>query len=329
LKILVITLVVIGLISIGLSFNSAAAELTANNAFVLEGSGFAVTENTIKNSQIDFIISTGNIANGRGSINFEDGFVTLGDDDFLSENILGTILRDGRYLRISGTAEDSSGNEITLRFFGRLIEDSNAGSIYSFSGRLIQGNTEYKIIYTSKLSGFESGIMSTPSSTSSTEPEENTVHILVGASSQSLNSNYINTLGGAPLVAGYFSVDRIAIEPGTTVTFVNDDTVSHTIVSGSGLGSHSSALTGSFQLCAEDESNVPEGFSYVQTGCDFSLDGRINTGVLSPGQSVSVTFEDAGFYRIIDPDFPWVSLTVYSFPNVGSLVIGTPGEAFN
>ena len=333
-KILVITLVVIGLISIGLSFNSAAAELTANNAFVLEGSGFAVTENTIKNSQIDFILSTGNIANGRGSINFEDGFVTLGDDDFLSENILGTILRDGRYLRISGTAEDSSGNEITLRFFGRLIEDSNAGSIYSFSGRLIQGNTEYKIIYTSKLSGFESGIMSTPSSTSSTEPEENTIHILEGASSQNLDTNYINALGGAPRVAGYLSVDRLSIEPGTTVTFVNDDTVSHTIVSGTGLGQHSRASQGTITICDAPVEKLPEGFSFVPEGaeskkCEFSLDGRINSGVLSPGQSVSVTFEDAGFYRIIDPDYPWVSLTVYSFPNVGSLVIGTPGEAFN
>jgi len=334
LKILIITLAVIGLISIGLSFNSATAELTANDAFVLEGSGFAVTENTIKNSQIDFIISTGNIANGRGSITFEDGFVTLDNDDFISENILGTILRDGRYLRISGTAEDSSGNEITLRFFGRLIEDSDAGSIYSFSGRLIQGNTEYKIVYTSKLSGFDSGIMSTPSSTSSTEPEENTIHILEGASSQNLDTNYINALGGAPRVAGYLSVDRLSIEPGTTVTFVNDDTVSHTIVSGTGLGQHSRVSQGALSICDAPVGEIPEGFSSVpktaeSKKCEFSLDGRINSGVLSPGQSVSVTFEDAGFYRIIDPDFPWVSLTVYSFPNVDSLVIGTPGHEFN
>jgi len=330
----IIALAVVGLVSIGFSFNTADAELTANNAFVLEGSGFAVTENTIKNSQIDFIISTGNIANGRGSITFEDGFVTLDNDDFISENILGTILRDGKYLRISGTAEDPSGDEITLRFFGRLIEDSDAGSIYSFSGRLIQGNTEYKIVYTSKLSGFDSGIMSTPSSTSSTEPEENTVHILVGASSRSLDANYINALGGAPDVAGYFSVDRVAIEPGTTVTFVNDDTVSHTIVSGTGLGQYNRVSQGTFTICNTPAEELPEGFSFTPgrpdlKKCSFSLDGRINSGELSPGQSISVTFEDAGFYRLIDPEFPWVSLTVYSFPNVDSLVIGTPGEAFN
>ncbi|MFB5598430.1 MAG: hypothetical protein ACE5RJ_05400, partial [Nitrosopumilaceae archaeon] len=67
----VLTAVIIGIIAISLSFDSAYAELTANNAFVLEGSGFAVTEKTIKNSQIDFVISTGDIRNGRGTITFE------------------------------------------------------------------------------------------------------------------------------------------------------------------------------------------------------------------------------------------------------------------
>ena len=147
-----------------------------------------------------------------------------------------------------------------------------------------------------------------------------------GSSSQS-SSGYIGTSGSG--VAGYFSVDRLAIEPGTTVTFVNDDTVSHTIVSGSGLGTHSGALKGSFVLCAEDDTDLPQGFSYTQTGCDFIYDGRINTGEILPGQSIEVTFEDLGFYRLLEPNYPWMSLTVYSFPDVGSLVIGTPGEAFN
>ena len=35
-------------LTIGLSTNHASAELDANNAYVLEGSGFAVTESTIK-----------------------------------------------------------------------------------------------------------------------------------------------------------------------------------------------------------------------------------------------------------------------------------------
>jgi plastocyanin len=321
----ILILAIVGIIFIGFSFNSADAELTSNNAFVLEGSGFAVTEKEIKNTQIDFVITTGDIRNGRGTITFEDGFVTLDNDDFISDNIVGTILRDGSFLRISGTADDASGDELNLRLFGRLIEDSEGGSIYSFTGRLTQDNIEYKIIYTSKLSGFDTGILTLP--TTSTEPEENTIHILQGSSSQSVES-YIG-VGGAAKVAGYFSVDRLAIEPGTTVTFVNDDSVSHTIVSGSGLGTHSSVLSGSIVLCAEDEVELLEGFSFSQTGCDFTFDGKINTGELLPGESTTVTFEDSGFYRILDPNYPWMSLTVYSFPNIDSLVIGTPGESFN
>jgi len=326
-------LVILFSFTIGISTNYAFAEIQANNAYVLEGSGFAVTESTIKTSQVDFGLTTGSIANGRGAIIINDGFITLDDNDFLVDNVSGTILRDGKYLRISGTAEDSSGNEIEIRVFGRLIEDSTQGSVYSFTGRITENNIEYKILYTSKISGFGSGII-TQTPTIGSEAEENIVRILEGSSSQSTVTSYIGTLGGAPKVAGYFSVDRLAIEPGTTITFVNDDSVSHSVVSGTGLGQHSRVSQGTFTICESPVEELPEGFSFIPEGaesknCKFSLDGRINSGELLPGQSASVTFEDAGFYRIIDPDYPWISLTVYSFPNVGSLIIGNPGESFN
>ena len=313
-------------LTIGLSTNYVSAELDANNAYVLEGSGFAVTESTIKNSQIDFALTTGDISNGRGGISIEDGFVTLNNDDYIADSISGTILRDGKFLRISGTAENSSGDDIEIRVFGRLIEDSAEGSVYSFTGRITENNIEYKILYTSKISGFASGII-TPTTTI-TETNENTVRILQGASNPSA-AGYIGTLGGASGVAGYFSVDRLAIEPGTTVTFVNDDDVPHTIVSGAGLGTHSGSIATSLVLCAEDEIELPEGFSYSQTGCDFTFDGRINTEEILPGESVEVTFSDVGFYRLLEPNYPWMSLTVYSFSNVDSFVIGNPGEEFN
>ena len=63
-------------LTIGFSVNYVDAEADANNAYVLEGSGFAVTESTIKTSQIDLALTTGDISNGRGGISIEDGFVT-------------------------------------------------------------------------------------------------------------------------------------------------------------------------------------------------------------------------------------------------------------
>jgi plastocyanin len=309
------------------STNYAFAELDANSAYVLEGSGFAVTESTIKTSQIDFALTTGSIDNGRGGISIEEGFVTLDNDDFVVNSVSGTILRDGKFLRISGTAEDSTGDEIKVRIFGRLIEDSTQGSVYSFTGRITLDDDSYKILYTTKVSGI--GILSTPIQTLSSSDDKNTIRIMPGSSSQSTAGSYISGYGGAPQRLNYFSQDRITVEPGNSITIVNDDDIAHTIVSGAGLGTNSRASQGEFILCAEDENNLPEGFSYAQSNCSFTLDGRINTGEILPGESITVTFEESGFYRLIDPDYPWMNIVVYSFHNVDSLIIGTPGESYN
>jgi len=59
---------------LGLTFNDADAELTANNAFILEGAGFAVTEESIKTTEIDFSLSTGDKSGSRMKFVVEDGF---------------------------------------------------------------------------------------------------------------------------------------------------------------------------------------------------------------------------------------------------------------
>jgi len=53
----VILFLIIGVIAFGLSTNDVSAELTGNNAFILEGSGFAVTEDSIKSTEIDFVFA--------------------------------------------------------------------------------------------------------------------------------------------------------------------------------------------------------------------------------------------------------------------------------
>ena len=50
---------------------------------------------------------------------------------------------------------------------------------------------------------------------------------------------------------------------------------------------------------------------------------------MEPGVSWTVTLDDKGFYRIIDPDYPWMNVVIYSFPDTGSKVIqqaSTGGE---
>ena len=61
-----ITLLFLGVLALSFSFGEVHAELLSNNPYILEGSGFAVSNNSIKNSQIDLALSIGFIANGRG-----------------------------------------------------------------------------------------------------------------------------------------------------------------------------------------------------------------------------------------------------------------------
>ena len=44
-----------------------------------------------------------------------------------------------------------------------------------------------------------------------------------------------------------------------------------------------------------------------------------------PGESWSVTIKDAGFYRLADIDYIWMTSTIYAFPDADSLIIrGNP-----
>ena len=297
----------IGLFSLlatsGFLFTNAFAQVDENSAFLLEGSGYAVTEEFIRLSEIDIGLSS-NQKSG-SSINFliEDGFVTLDNEDFSISQLEGKFLREGRYIRINGNIEGSDGINNNISFFGRLVEESKDAAIYGFTGRISTFDNTYKIIYTAKLSKL------TKISETVTEPivgeKGLKIRILPGSSSQGVASSYIEsgivrdprTSDGNPIRLGYFSEDRITIEPGTNVTFVNEDSVSHKIISG--------------------KENYGDRYN------PFTPDGRISSVEILPGKSTTITFEEMGFYRLYDPSYPWMKIVVYSFPNVDNIVLGT------
>ena len=83
-----LTLLAILVVSSGYFVNESFA-VSENQAFLLEGSGFAVTEETIKISEIDLGLSS---QDQRGSsINFvaENGFITLNEEEFQISNLAG------------------------------------------------------------------------------------------------------------------------------------------------------------------------------------------------------------------------------------------------
>jgi len=165
-------------ISSGFFINDAFAEVSENSAYLLEGSGFAVTEELIRLSEIDIGLSS-HLQSG-SSIDFliEDGFITLDNEDFVISELEGKFLREGRYIRINGNIESSGGFDTTISFFGRLVEESKDAAIYGFTGRITTSDDTYKIIYTSKLSQLTKVFETTETSI---EEEMLTIHILPGS----------------------------------------------------------------------------------------------------------------------------------------------------
>ncbi len=287
----------------GYYINESYAEISENQIFLLEGSGFAVTEDSIRLSEIDLGISSKQQSGS--SINFltEDGFFTIGDEEFLISELEGKFLREGRFIRLNGTVESSSGIDTTISFFGRLVEESTNASVYGFTGRITTPEDSYKIIYTTKLST----ISKIEPTLTSGDSDNLTIHILRGASSSGVADSYIELSSARdqaiatqsssdPLRLRYFSTDRIAVEPETTITIVNDDVVSHSILSGKE--------------------------NYNSRNDPFTADGRISTGEILPGGSVEIKFSDAGFYRLYDPDYTWMRIIAYVFPNSENLILG-------
>ena len=99
-----------------------------------------------------------------------------------------------------------------------------------------------------------------------------------GSSSQQ-NQNYVN---------GYYSPDQIQIVPGTTIIWTNNDSIAHSIWSG----------TATYRPINP----------YVP-------DGKIKSGSITPGQTFQVTINDTGITRFYDPSYTWMNGMIVSLPS--------------
>ena len=199
-------------------------------------------------------------------------------------------MREGRYIRINGNIESSNGLDTTISFFGILVEESKDASVYGFTGRITSSDETYKIIYTTNLTTLSKITIT------STESEESdlTIHIHKGSAAHDTDdiipgvdtSNFLR----------FFSIDRISVHPGTTITIVNDDIANHSIISGKE--------------------------NYGSRDDPFTPDGRISTGDIAPGESVIITIDGLGIYKLYDPDYNYMRIEAASFPIVDNFITG-------
>ena len=155
------------------------------------------------------------------------------------------------------------------------------------------------------------------------EAEGIVVRILPGASIPGTAEDYRTLIGGVGTLRS-FSIDRIIIEPGTTVTWINEDEVSHSIRSGAGGGVNQKWSPGEEFACEPNQLRERTGSYSSLTKyetCSFVLDYRVVSGEIPPGGTYSVTLDEMGFYRLADIDYPWMTITAYVFPNSESIIL--------
>lgn len=215
-KFLILLLISITGILFVSSSQQADAKLLPDGVYLMQGNGFVITKGSIEDSILDIQFSTNKLVNGKMKLNLEDGIISISNDDYIASNRwIGTTLQDGRFLRLSGNVENSNGDKISTTLFGKLVADSDDGSVYSFTGKLKTNDESMNAIYIIRIIG---------SSIENIKEEKATQEKTV----------QINILDGSSNTGNvkYYSSDTVTITPGTTIIWKNEDSVSHTIQSG-------------------------------------------------------------------------------------------------
>lgn len=282
-KFLILLLIAItGIILVSLS-QQADAKLLPNGIYLLQGNGFVITKDSIDDSELDLQISTNKLVNNKIKLNLKDGIVSISNNDYIaSSGWTGTTLSDGKFLRLSGNLENSNGDKIPTTLFGRLVEDSDDGIVYSFTGKLKTNDESMKLVYIVKIVGSP------------------VVHIDEEKPTQE-KTIQINILSGSsnPGNIKYYSSDTITTTPGTTIIWKNEDSVSHTILS---------------------------GVASFSPGKPFKPDNKINSGDIAPGQTFNVTINEMGITRFFDSKYFWMDGVIITLPEEKSTSLGKNTE---
>jgi plastocyanin len=277
-KLGLILLISITGILLTISLPSAYSQLVPNNNYLLQAAGFIAGTQTIQDSAIDLQFSTGGSSNGNTPIILKNGLVSISGNNYLNSGTwTSTLLRDGKFLVVSGDAQNSNGDAIHLNLFGRLVENSQDGSVYSLTGKITGATETLKVSYSAKItSATVSNITPPPTQTPTSQSQGNTIQVsIVPGSSSPYNQNY-------------FSPSSLQVTPGTTIVWTNNDSVPHRIQSG---------------IISPSATN---------SKVSFTPDGKIDSGVLAPGQTFQYLVINVGTITFYDPSYLWMTGAITS-----------------
>src|SRR2546428_3455355 len=289
-KLGLILLISITGILLSISLSHAYSELVSGNKYLLQATGFVAGTQTIQNSEIDLQFSTGSSNNGNTPVTLENGLVSISGNNYLNSGIwTSTILRDGMFLVVTGDAQNSIGDTIHLNLFGRLVGNSQDGSVYYFTGKITGTTESLKVIYSAKIASTTvSNITPPPTQTPPTQTPPTQV-----------KTAQISILQGASdfKTGQFLSPSSVQVNPGSTVVWTNNDSVPHRILSG-----YLSTTTQGQKGSATPQSHTPS----------FQPDGKIDSDVIVPGQTFQFTISGTGTTSFYDPSYTWINGVISS-----------------
>jgi hypothetical protein len=124
----------------------------------------------------------------------------------------------------------------------------------------------------------------------------------------------------------YFDISLFSTSTGMSIKIINNDIVSHKLISGTSNSNTESTINyDNFLICdfIETDAATYSTNNSDDNLCDFNKDNRIISDIIPPGESTSILISDVGTYRIIDPDYPWMEFIIYSFPDSDSANINS------
>jgi len=136
---------------IAFHFTTAYCDFLPDKKYLIQASGYLTGKQSIYDSTLALQLGTSGETGSNLLSTLDNGVVTIADDNYLNSGIWqATMLRDGKYLVISGDAQDVGGNIIHLNLFGKLIDSNQAGSVYRITGKITATET-MKVIFSAKV----------------------------------------------------------------------------------------------------------------------------------------------------------------------------------
>jgi len=129
------------------SFHTAFADFQLSKPYVLDGGGFVMDDKTIENSFIEMAFLPAEQIGSKINMKINEGTIIFERKEFLFKQFDADILREGRFLRLVGFAEDNQGEQISLRFFGKQLGKSTDEFVYELRGKLESQGKEFDLYY--------------------------------------------------------------------------------------------------------------------------------------------------------------------------------------